>query len=130
MTDFLEERRREIAAGPAVGGVLSLRGVCLGFRRGERYVVQALRDVSLDVDVGEVVSVLARRAQGKTTLLRVAAGVRRPGAGMVYFESRDLWELSDSERSGLLARRVALVRPVTPEAAGSSPVAPVEKKPW
>jgi ABC-type cobalamin/Fe3+-siderophores transport system ATPase subunit len=94
--------------------LLSLRGVYLGFRRGEQHVVQALRGVSLDVDVGEVVSVLARRAQGKTTLLRVAAGMWRPGAGKVYFEGQDLWELSDRERSGLLARRIALVRPVAP----------------
>ncbi len=78
--------------------------------------MQTLRDVSLDVDVGEVVSVLARRAQGKTTLLRVAAGMRRPGAGKVYFEGRDLWALSDRERSGLLATRIALVRPVAPGA--------------
>ncbi len=96
--------------------LLSLRGVCLGFRRSERHIVQTLRGVSLDVDVGEVVSVLARRAQGKTTLLRVAAGMWRPGAGKVYFEGRDLWELSDRERSGLLARRIALVRPVAPGA--------------
>ncbi len=73
-----------------------------------------LKDVALDVGVGEVVSVLARRAQGKTTLLRVAAGMRQPGAGKVYFEGRELWELSDGERSGLLARRIALVRPLAP----------------
>jgi predicted ABC-type transport system involved in lysophospholipase L1 biosynthesis ATPase subunit len=95
-------------------GLLSLCRVSLGFRRSERHVVQVLRGVSLDVGVGEVVSVLARRAQGKTTLLRVAAGMWRPGAGKVYFEGRDLWELSDRERSGLLARRIALVRPLKP----------------
>ncbi len=94
--------------------LLSLRGVSLGFRRSEQHVVEALRGVSLDVDVGEVVSVLAQRACGKTTLLRVAAGMWRPGAGRVYFEGRDLWVLPDRERSGLLARRIALVRPVAP----------------
>ncbi len=96
--------------------LLSLRRVSLGFRRSERHVVEALRNVSLDIDGGEVVSVLAQRACGKTTLLRVAAGMWRPGAGRVYFEGRDLWELSDRQRSGLLARRIALVRPVAPGA--------------
>jgi ABC-type cobalamin/Fe3+-siderophores transport system ATPase subunit len=94
--------------------LLSLRRVCLGFSRGGRHVVEALRNVSLELDAGEVVSVLAQRAQGKTTLLRVAAGMQRPTAGHVRFDGRDLWGLSDRERSRLLARRIALVRSVEP----------------
>ncbi|MFI5005538.1 MAG: ATP-binding cassette domain-containing protein [Solirubrobacterales bacterium] len=94
--------------------LLSLREVCVGFRRGERHLVPVLRAVSLELDAGETVAVLAQRARGKTTLLRVASGMQRPGAGRVCFEGRDLWECSDRERSRLLARRIALVRPVAP----------------
>ncbi len=94
--------------------LLSLRRVCLGFSRGGRHVVEALRNVSLDLDAGEVVSVLAQRAQGKTMLLRVAAGMQKPTAGQVRFEGRELWELTDRERSRLLARRIALVGSVGP----------------
>ena len=61
--------------------VLSLRDVCLSFPRGRRHVVRVLADVSLEVDAGEVVAVLAQRAQGKTSLLRIAAGIERPDRG-------------------------------------------------
>ena len=63
--------------------VLSLTEVCLSFPRGRRHVVRVLTDVSLEVDAGEVVAVLAQRAQGKTSLLRVAAGMQRPDRGRV-----------------------------------------------
>ncbi len=116
MADCLKGGRRGITAQQPIGALLSLRGVCLSFRRSERHVVQTLRDVSLDVDVGEVVSVLARRAQGKTTLLRVAAGMRRPGQARSTSRAGICGQLSDHQRSGLLARRIALVRPVAPGA--------------
>lgn len=47
-------------------------------------------DVSLDVDAGEVVGVWGRRRSGRSTLLRLAAGVEQPDAGVVRFEGVDL----------------------------------------
>ncbi len=95
--------------------VLSLVGVCLSFPRGRRHLVRVLVDVSLGVGEGEVVSVLAQRAQGKSTLLRVAAGMLRPDRGVVRLDGMDLWALRDSERARLLSREIALVSAVKPE---------------
>jgi len=47
-------------------------------------------EVSLDVDAGEVVGVWGRRRSGRSTLLRLAAGVEQPDAGSVRFEGVDL----------------------------------------
>lgn len=52
----------------------------------------ALRDVSLDVAPGEMVAVWGIRRSGKTTLLRVAAGMEAPDEGAVRFDGRDLRE--------------------------------------
>lgn len=49
-----------------------------------------LRDVSLDVEPGEMVAVAGRRRSGRTTLLRVAAGVTAPTAGAARFAGVDL----------------------------------------
>lgn len=49
-----------------------------------------LRNVTLDVEPGEIVSVWGIRRSGRSTLLRVAAGIERPDAGRVCFEGRDL----------------------------------------
>jgi ABC-type lipoprotein export system ATPase subunit len=92
--------------------LLSLRNVSLTFSRGRRHVVRVLADASLDVYPGEMVAVLAQRAQGKTTLLRAAAGMDRPTHGEVLFKGQDLCGLSDLRLSELLSRGIAFVEPL------------------
>lgn len=52
----------------------------------------ALHDVSLEIDHGELVVVWGRRHSGRSTLLRVAAGVEPPDEGTVYSRGQDLNE--------------------------------------
>ncbi|HEY2282052.1 MAG TPA: ATP-binding cassette domain-containing protein [Solirubrobacteraceae bacterium] len=105
-------------------GSLGLRGVWLSYPRGRRHVVRVLVDVSLEVHPGEVVAVLAQRAQGKTSLLRVAAGMERPDRGSVSFAGDDIWRSHGVDRRRAFNRRrrgrpssvpIVLVRPAAPE---------------
>lgn len=66
--------------------LLAVEGVHKGYRRGDR-TVTALDDVSLVVEAGEHVSVWGGRRSGRTTLLRVAAGLEAPDRGVVRFSS-------------------------------------------
>jgi putative ABC transport system ATP-binding protein len=50
----------------------------------------ALRDVSLELDSGELVAIWGMRRSGRSTLLRVAAGVEPPDTGVVRLGGRDL----------------------------------------
>src|SRR5919107_1716604 len=50
----------------------------------------ALDGVDLDVAPGEVVSLLGRSGCGKTTLLRIAAGVEAPSAGRVLADGLEV----------------------------------------
>jgi branched-chain amino acid transport system ATP-binding protein len=59
--------------------------------------VVAVRDVSLDVAHGEIVTVLGPNGAGKTTLLRAIAGALRPQAGTVTFEGRRITGRSPEE---------------------------------
>ncbi len=52
----------------------------------------ALKDVSLAVEVGEMVVVWGERRSGRSTLLRIAAGIEPPNHGTVRFQGRDLAE--------------------------------------
>jgi ABC-type sugar transport system ATPase subunit len=49
-----------------------------------------LREVSLEIEAGELVAVWGRRRSGRSTLLRLAAGVEVPDEGTVRFAGRDL----------------------------------------
>ena len=52
--------------------------------------VQALRDVSLNVGEGEIVSLVGSNGAGKSTLLYTLAGVLSPSAGRIVYQDRDL----------------------------------------
>lgn len=50
----------------------------------------ALREVCLELEPGELVVVWGRRRSGRSTLLRVAAGLEAPDTGVVRFTGHDL----------------------------------------
>jgi ABC-type cobalamin/Fe3+-siderophores transport system ATPase subunit len=62
-----------------------------------------LEDACLSIDPGELVAVWGLRGSGRTTLLRVAAGVDVPDAGSVWFEGRNLAEHGEE----ILGREIA-----------------------
>lgn len=70
-----------------------------------------LDEVTLHARAGELTLVEAGRAAGKTTLLRVVAGLRRPDAGEVWIGDRDIARL---QRSSLpfVRRNVGYLPPV------------------
>ncbi len=59
-------------------------------RRGRDRQELALRDVSLAIEAGELVTVWGQRRSGRSTLMRVAAGLEAPDEGIVRFRGRDL----------------------------------------
>nr|WP_211609052.1 phosphate ABC transporter ATP-binding protein [Halogranum amylolyticum] len=67
-----------------------------------------LRDVSLGVDAGEVLTVVGPSGTGKTTLLRLLSAFRPPESGTVAWEGTDLWSLSEEERLAV-RRRMSMV---------------------
>lgn len=69
--------------------LLTLRNVTKRYATHRREHM-ALRDVSLEVAVGELVSVWGMRRSGRTTLLRVAAGIEAPDEGTVHFDGRSM----------------------------------------
>jgi ABC-type multidrug transport system ATPase subunit len=81
--------------------LLSIEHVSKRYRRGRLERV-AIRDVSLDVEPGELVAVWGARFSGRSTLLRVAAGIESPEEGSVTFEGRDLAR----HRNSVLGRRI------------------------
>lgn len=77
------------------------------FRKGR--TMTALDDVSLRVEPGEFVAVLGGRASGKSTLLRVAAGLQRPDSGHVTLDGRRLDDMSDREMTSMRRADVGCV---------------------
>lgn len=52
--------------------------------------LQALRDVSFEVNPGEVVSIIGSNGAGKSTILRTISGLLRSRTGKITFKDKDL----------------------------------------
>ncbi len=59
--------------------------------------VEALKNVSFEVEQGEYVAIMGESGSGKTTLLNILAALDKPTAGMVRLEGKDLTKIKESE---------------------------------
>ena len=65
--------------------LLELEGVNAYYGR-----IQALRQVTLQVDKGEVVALIGSNGAGKTTTLRTISGLMHPTDGSIHFDGREI----------------------------------------
>jgi putative ABC transport system ATP-binding protein len=86
--------------------LLLISEVSKTYWRGD-WPLELLKDVSLRVRPGTIVAIVGERHEGKTTLLKIAAGVEEPDRGTVLFEDRNLWSLAQSERERLWGQAIA-----------------------
>ncbi len=84
--------------------MLGLRNIQKRFNAGTINEIHALRDVSLQIEDGEFVTVIGTNGSGKSTLLNVVAGTILPDAGTVTLASTDVTRRRDFERAKFMAR--------------------------
>jgi branched-chain amino acid transport system ATP-binding protein len=68
--------------------MLKIRNLQAGYGK-----LKVLKNVSMHVDQGEIVTIIGANGAGKTTLLSTIAGLIRPTAGEMRFEDRDIGAL-------------------------------------
>ena len=84
--------------------LLQLVGLSVSY--GDREV---LHDIDLDVPAGQLLCVLGPSGGGKSTLLRVVAGLEEPRSGRILFDGRDLAGVPAHQRGiGLMFQDYAL----------------------
>src|SRR2546430_90577 len=99
-----------VTADPAqrAGARLRLERVSKSFTREGQSAFAAVRDVSLTVEPGELVTLLGPSGCGKTTTLRVVAGFEQPDEGRVYVGERHVTH--DREEAMALSDRIVVMR--------------------
>jgi ABC-type lipoprotein export system ATPase subunit len=71
--------------------------------------IPVLDRISLEIDAGASVGVYGARRSGKSTLLRLAAGIVLADAGAVRFEGHDLAQLEVGDRGRLLRGAISFM---------------------
>lgn len=105
MNALAEAIRPEVEQGPALWqrevepageALVSFRQVGRQFQAGGRSV-QALQDVSFDIQRGEIFGIIGRSGAGKSTLLRTINRLESPGSGQVLVAGKDLSGLNEAQ---------------------------------
>ena len=78
---------------------IRLEGVSKRFAHRVKGLVYAVRNVSLDVRPGELLTLLGPSGCGKTTTLRMIAGFQEPDAGRILIGGQDVTRLMANERN-------------------------------
>ncbi len=60
--------------------------------------IHALKGISLNVNDGEIVTLIGANGAGKTTTLRTASGLKKPTNGVVSIEGQDITKTSAQDR--------------------------------
>ncbi len=79
------------------------------FTHPSRGTVVAVRDVDLDVQSGELLTLLGPSGCGKTTVLRIIAGFQEPTTGRVFIDNQDVTAVPANRRDiGFVFQNYAL----------------------
>lgn len=93
------------------GVAASVRGISKRFKK-----ARVLEDVSFDVAEGESLVLLGASGSGKTTILRIIAGLEQPDSGYVMLHGKDVTDLPARERGvGVIFQAYALFPRMTVE---------------
>ena len=71
--------------------------------------LQVLRDISLSIGQGEVVSIVGASGAGKTTLLQLLGTLLRPDSGHIYYDDVDVIGLDEKALSRFRNQNVGFV---------------------
>ncbi len=92
----------------ATGNIVTIRNLSKIYQQGEINVT-ALDNVSLDIAVGEFLTLMGPSGSGKSTLLHIIAGIDRPTSGECHVQDIDVAKLNESQLADWRNQNVGFV---------------------
>lgn len=71
--------------------------------------LQVLKGIDLEIDKGEIVSIVGPSGAGKTTLLQIMGTLDEPGSGTVFIEQTNVSRMKEKELSAFRNKHIGFV---------------------
>ncbi len=88
--------------------ILNAKNLSRRYRVGKN-VIEAVRDVSLDIYEGEFVALVGASGSGKSTVLSLIGGLEKPSGGSITVDGMELKKLSDAKLSRYRGQKLGFV---------------------
>ena len=88
--------------------VVRTKGVEKIYKMG-KIEVPALKGVTLDIQIGEYISIMGPSGSGKTTLFNMVGALDKPTSGQVYIDEVDVAQLDAYELAWLRCRKIGYI---------------------
>lgn len=88
--------------------MIEVRNVCKSFQLADE-AVEVLKNVNLEVEKGEFISIMGPSGSGKSTLLYLMGGLDKVSGGWIRVNGVDMQQLNDDEESRMRRRDIGFV---------------------
>ena len=97
---------------------MKLENITKIYNRGKMNEVQALKDITVSFQKGELTAIMGRSGSGKTTLINILGLMDRPTHGTYKIEETDVLHLSEKEQALFRNRHIGRVNHYPHELSG------------
>jgi len=87
---------------------IRVKGVSKSFQIGAE-ILQVLKDITLEIQAKEMISIVGASGAGKSTLLHLLGALDRPSLGSIYYDDVDIFQLRDGELASFRNRHIGFV---------------------
>ena len=88
--------------------LVEIKNLAKTYTRGDQEV-PVLRDITLNIDRGDFISLMGPSGSGKSTLLNLIAGIDKPTAGILRIDGEDISRLSEGQLADWRASNIGFI---------------------
>lgn len=88
--------------------MLTLKNVSKYYQQNGQ-ILKVLTAINMEVHEGDMICLIGKSGEGKTTLLRIISGLCRPDAGEVLFNKSNIYNLPEKQRSKLRLNSIGVI---------------------
>ena len=91
-----------------MGTLLKLKKINLQYKTGKENI-SVLKDIDLNIQKKETVSVVGESGSGKTSLIMLIGGLERPTSGKIFFQDQEITNLKEDEISKIRKKNIGII---------------------